>query len=67
MNSLVVYRWKWFIGHNFGVDDGAESKFGTQKRTHCILKYRYCVNQSRDISHVHFTKGRKLLTNRWPV
>ena len=32
-----------------------------------ILKYRYCANQSRDISHDHFTKSRKLLTNKWPV
>ena len=32
-----------------------------------ILKYRYCANQSRDISHDHFTKIRKLLTNWWPV
>ena len=22
---------KWFIGYNFGIDDGAESKFGTHK------------------------------------
>ena len=32
-----------------------------------IFKYRYCANQSRDISHDHFTKSRKLLTNRWLV
>ena len=28
-----------------------------------ILKYRYCVNKSRDVSLDHFAKNRKLLTN----
>ena len=32
-----------------------------------ILEYRYCANQSRDISRDHFTKSRKLLTSWWPV
>ena len=56
---------KWFIGHNFGIDDGTESKFGTLKELIVlnILKYKYCVNQSGDMSRDHFAKNRKLLTN----
>ena len=32
-----------------------------------ILNYKFCVNQSRDMSREHFTNNRKLLTNCWPV
>ena len=37
---------KWIIAYNFGIDDGAESKFGTHKDLIVlnILKYKYCVN-----------------------
>ena len=37
---------------NFGIDDGPESKFGTHKELIVlnILKYKYCVNKSRDMS-----------------
>ena len=60
---------KCFIGYNFGIDDGAESKFGTHKELIVlnILKYIYCVNKSRDVSCDHFAKSRKLLTNWWLV
>ena len=55
--------------YNFGIDDGAESKFGTNKELIVlnILKYEYCVNKSRDMSRDHFAKNCKLLTNWWPV
>ena len=60
---------KWFIGYNFGIDDGAESEFGTHKELTVIniLKYKHCVNKSRDKSRDHFAKNRELLTNWWPV
>ena len=47
---------KWFIGYNFGIDDGAESKFGIHKVLIVlnILKYKYCLNKSRDMSGDHF-------------
>ena len=32
-----------------------------------ILKNKYCVNKSGDMSPDHFAKNRKLLTNWWPV
>ena len=32
-----------------------------------ILKNKYCVNKSGDMSRDHFAKNRKLLTNWWPV
>ena len=32
-----------------------------------ILKYKHCVNKSRDMSRDHFAKNRKLLTSWWPV
>ena len=32
-----------------------------------ILKYKYCVNQSHDVSPDQFAKNRKLLTNGLPV
>ena len=56
---------KWFIDYNFGINDGAESEFGTHKELTVIniLKYKHCVNKSRD----HFAKNRELLTNWWPV
>ena len=42
---------KWIISYKFGIDDGAESKFGTNKELMVlnILKYEYCVNKSRDM------------------
>ena len=54
---------KWFIGYNLGIDDGAESKFGTHKEliVLTILKYKYGVNKSRDMSRDHFAKKRKLV------
>ena len=60
---------KWFIGCNFSLDDGAESKIGTHKELFAfnILKYKYCVNQSRDISRDHFTEILKFLLDWWPV
>ena len=60
---------KWINGYHFGIDDGAESKFGTHKELIVlnILKYKHCVNKSRDMSRDHFAKNRKLLTNWWPV
>ena len=56
---------KWTIGYNFGIDDGAESKFGAHKELIVlkILKYKHCVNKSRDMSRDHFAKNRKLFTN----
>ena len=30
--SEGVYLWKKIIGYNFGIVDGAESKFGTNKK-----------------------------------
>ena len=71
--QVVINKWfvcgKWFIGYNFGLDDGAESKTGTHKELNIltILKYKHCVNKSRDLSCDHFAKNRKLLTNWWPV
>ena len=60
---------KWIICYNFGIDDGAESKFRTHKELIVlnILKYRHCVNKSRDMLRDHFAKNRKLLTNWWSV
>ena len=50
---------------NSGIVDGAESKFGTHKEIIVlnILKYKYCGNQSRDMSRDHFAKNSKILTN----
>ena len=55
-------RRKWFVSYNFGIDDGAESKFGTNKELIVpnALKYKCCVNKSCDMSHDHFAKNRKL-------
>ena len=49
---------------NLGIDDGAESKFGTHKELIVlnILKYIQRGNMSRD----HFAKNRKLLSSWWP-
>ena len=60
---------KWFIGYNFGLAYGAESKIGAHKELTAfnILKYKYCVNQSRDMSSDHFTENHKLLTDWWPI
>ena len=60
---------KRIIDYNFGIDDSAKLKFGTHKELIVlnILKYKYCVNKSRDISRDHFAKNRKLLTNWWTV
>ena len=59
---------KWIIGYNFGIDDGSESKFRTHKELIVlnIIKYKDCINNSRDMSPEHFAKNCKLLTN-WPV
>ena len=56
---------KWYIGYNFGIDDGAGSEFGTYKELTVIdiLKYKHCVNKSRDKSRDNFAKNRELLTN----
>ena len=64
------FTWrKWIIGYNFGIDDGAESKFGASKELMVlnISKYKYCVNKSRDKSRHHYAKNCELLTNWWPV
>ena len=59
---------KWFIAYNFDIDDGAEWEFGTRKELTVIniLKYKHCVNKSRDKPRDHFAKNRELLTNWWP-
>ena len=48
-------------GNNFGIDNVAESKFGTHKEFIIlnILKCKHCVNKSRDLSRDHFAKNRK--------
>ena len=40
------------IDYNFGIDDVAESKFGTHKELIVlnIFNYKHCVNKSRDMS-----------------
>ena len=50
-----------------GIGDRSESKFGRYKEliVFIILKYKYCVYKSRDISRDHFAKNRKLLTIGW--
>ena len=51
---------KWIIGYNFGIDDGAESKFGKHKELIVladILHYKYCVNKSRAMSRDHLAKN----------
>ena len=68
--QVVINKWfvcgKWFVGYNFGLDDGAESKTGTHKELIAfkILKYKYCVNQSRDMpldGLLHLTILRKIV------
>ena len=68
--QVVIKKWfvcgKWFIGYNFGLDDGPESKTGTHKELIAfkILKYKYCVNQSRDMpldGLLHLTILRKIV------
>ena len=56
------------MGYNFGIDDGAEPQFGTNKELIVlnILRYKCCVNKSRDMSSDHFPNNCKLLTNWWP-
>ena len=56
---------KWIIGHNFCIDDGTESKFGTHKEliVFNILKYKHCVNRSR-ICHVTILLK---IVNYWPI
>ena len=57
----------------FGKDDGAEPNSdlahikNSLSLTLVFLKYKLCVNKSRDMSRDHFAKNRKLLTNWWPV
>ena len=71
--QVVINKWficgKWFFGYNFGLDDGAEWNIGTHKEPIAfnILKYKYCVNQTSDMSSDHFTENRKLLTDWWSV
>ena len=57
------------IGYYFGTHYGAESNFTAHKELIVlnILKYKYCVNRSRDISRDHFAKNLKKLTNWWRV
>ena len=58
------------ISYNVGINDDAKSKFGTHNwelNVLNILKYKYCVNLSRDMSRDQFPKNRKLLTNGLPV
>ena len=56
---------KWYIGYNFGIDDGAESEFGTYKELTVIdiLKYKHCVNKSRDSHETILLK----IVNYWPI
>ena len=43
--------------------------FGTHKEliVRHILKYKYWINESRDMAREHFAKNLKVLTNWWPV
>ena len=56
---------KWIIDYNLGIDDNAELRLGTHKELIVIniLKYKYFVIKSRDMSRDHFPKNRKLLAN----
>ena len=56
---------EWIIGYNnFGIDDGAESKFGTHKELIVlnIFKYKYCVN-----SHVTILLNIGNYVTNWSV
>ena len=57
------------ISYYFGTHYGAASNFTAHKELIVlnILKYKYCVNRSRDISRDHFAKNLKKLTNWWRV
>ena len=52
---------KWFIGYNLSTDYGAESNIVTHKKLIVlnILKYKYCVNKSSDLSRDHVAKNLK--------
>ena len=56
---------KRFIGYNFGTDYGAGIKIWHTKEliVVIILKYKYCVNRSRDVSQDHFSKNLKIDKN----
>ena len=51
------------VTFEINLDDGAELRFGTNEEVIVlkILKFKWCVNWSRDISSDHFAKKRKLL------
>ena len=58
----------FIIGYNFGIDDGAETKFGTNIELIIFNISEYnIVLISHVICHDHFLKNLKLLTNWWPV
>ena len=50
---------KWFTGYNFGIENGAESKFGTNEELIVlkILKNKYWVNKSRDMWPFFYEKS----------
>ena len=58
---------KWFIGYNFGIDDGTESKFGSRKELIVLVKNIYSIIVVLT-SHVicHVTILLKLV-NYWPI
>ena len=51
------------MDYNFGIDDGAESKFGTHRELIVlnIIKYKYCVNKSRDMSRDNMSRDHFVL------
>ena len=60
---------KWIIGYNFAIDDGDKSKFITHEELILLnsLKYKYCVNKSRDMPRDNFVRpigGRFKKRNR---
>ena len=50
---------KWFTGYNFGIENGAESKFGTNEELIVlkIWKNKYWVNKSRDMWPFFYEKS----------
>ena len=53
-----------------GYSCNTQSKFGAahiKDSVLNVLKYKYCVNKSRDMSSDHFAKNRKKLNNWWRV
>ena len=50
---------KWFTGYNFGIENGAESKFGTNEELIVlkILKNKYWVNKWRDMWPFFYEKS----------